>query len=115
MAAGIGGYAGDYVEAMWWMLQQSEPDDYVIATGETHSVREFLDEAFGHVGLDWDDYVRVDPGYLRLTEVDVLQGDSTKARERRGRKPRVGLPQLVKMMVDADMAEVRHEIVGTSK
>ncbi len=109
------GYAGDYVEAMWLMLQQSEPDDYVIATGETHSVREFLDEAFGYVGLDWHDYVRVDPRYLRPTEVDVLQGDSTKARERLGWKPRVGFAQLVKMMVDADMAAVRQEIEGTSK
>ena len=107
------GYAGDYVEAMWLMLQQSEPDDYVIATGETHSVREFLDEAFGYVGLDWHDYVRVDPRYLRPTEVDVLQGDSTKARERLGWKPRVGFAQLVKMMVDADMAAVRQEIEGT--
>ncbi len=109
------GYAGDYVEAMWLMLQQPEPEDYVIATGETHSVRKFLDEAFGYVGLDWRDYVRIDPRYLRPTEVDVLQGDATKARERMGWKPRVSFSQLVKMMVDADMATVRQEIEGISQ
>ncbi len=97
------------------MLQQSEPDDYVIDTGETHSVRDFLDEAFGQVGQAWHDYVRVDPRYLRPTEVDVLQGDSTKARERLGWRPLVGFLQLVKMMVDADMAAVRQEIEGTCR
>ena len=109
------GYAGDYVEAMWLMMQQPEPDDYVIATGETHSIREFLDEAFGYAGLDWHDYVKKDPRYLRPAEVDLLQGDASKARERLGWKPRVGFKQLVRMMVDADMARVKQEIEGTGK
>ncbi len=109
------GYAGDYVEAMWLMMQQEHPDDYVIATGETHSVREFLDEAFGHVGLNPRDYVRLDPRYLRPTEVDLLLGDAGKARERLGWKPRVTFSQLVKMMVDADMASVKQQIEGTGK
>ncbi len=109
------GYAGDYVEAMWLMMQQPEPDDYVIATGETHSIREFLDEAFGYAGLDWHDYVKKDPRYLRPVEVDLLQGDASKARERLGWKPRVGFKQLVRMMVDADMARVKQEIEGTGK
>ncbi len=109
------GYAGDYVEAMWLMMQQPEPDDYVIATGETHSIREFLDEAFGYAGLDWHDYVKKDPRYLRPAEVDRLQGDASKARERLGWKPRVGFKQLVRMMVDADMARVKQEIEGTGK
>ncbi|MCH6556805.1 MAG: GDP-mannose 4,6-dehydratase [Nitrospirae bacterium] len=109
------GYAGDYVEAMWLMMQQPEPDDYVIATGETHTVREFLDEAFGYAGLDWHEFVKKDPHYLRPAEVDRLQGDASKARERLGWKPRVGFKQLVKMMVDADMARVKQEIEGTGK
>ena len=109
------GYAGDYVEAMWLMMQQPEPDDYVIATGETHTVREFLDEAFGYAGLDWREFVKKDPHYLRPAEVDRLQGDASKARERLGWKPRVGFKQLVKMMVDADMARVKQEIEGTGK
>ena len=107
------GYAGDYVEAMWLMMQQDQPDDYVIATGETHSVREFLEEAFRYADLDWRDYVRKDERYLRPTEVDVLRGDPSKARERLGWKPRVSFVQLVKMMVDADLAEVRQQIEGT--
>ncbi|MEE9204888.1 MAG: GDP-mannose 4,6-dehydratase, partial [Nitrospirales bacterium] len=107
------GYAGDYVEAMWLMMQQPEPDDYVIATGETHTVREFLDEAFGYAGLDWREFVKKDPHYLRPAEVDRLEGDASKARERLGWKPRVGFKQLVKMMVDADMARVKQEIEGT--
>src|SRR3990170_4653284 len=82
------GYAGDYVETMWLMLQQPEPDDYVIATGESHSVREFLEEAFGHVGLDWREYVETDVRYFRPAEVDHLQGDAAKARERLGGRPR---------------------------
>ncbi len=109
------GYAGDYVEAMWLMMQQPEPDDYVIATGETHTVREFLDEAFGYAGLDWREFVKKDPHYLRPAEVDRLEGDASKARERLGWKPRVGFKQLVKMMVDADMARVKQEIEGTGK
>ena len=98
------GYAKDYVEAMWSMLQQPKPDDYVVATGETHSVREFLEEAFGCVGLAWKDFVKVDPKYLRPAEVDVLLGDSTKARRVLGWKPKVGFKELVRLMVEADLA-----------
>ena len=98
------GYAKDYVEAMWLMLQQPQPDDYVVATGETHSVREFLEEAFGCVGLAWKDFVKVDPKYLRPAEVDVLLGDSTKARRVLGWKPKVGFKELVRLMVEADLA-----------
>jgi GDPmannose 4,6-dehydratase len=101
------GFAGDYVEAMWMMLQQEQPEDFVIATGETHSVREFLDEAFGYLDLDWHDYVEIDPRYFRPAEVDLLIGDSTKARERLGWKPRVSFPELVRMMVDADLEMTR--------
>jgi GDPmannose 4,6-dehydratase len=103
------GFAGDYVEAMWLMLQQERPDDYVIATGATHSVRELLDEAFGHVGLDWSKYVELDPRYLRPTEVDLLIGDATKARTKLGWAPKVGFQELVRMMVDADLALVDRE------
>src|ERR1051326_6191363 len=106
------GYAKDYVEAMWMMLQQPEPDDYVIATGETHSVREFLDEAFGYVGLDWQKYVAIDPRYFRPTEVDLLLGDSTKAREKLGWKPRVGFRELVRLMVDAVVSFVESALRG---
>ncbi|HFB99032.1 MAG TPA: GDP-mannose 4,6-dehydratase, partial [Bryobacterales bacterium] len=105
------GFAGDYVEAMWLMLQQEEPDDYVIATGEAHSVREFLDEAFGYVNLDWKDLVEHDPRYLRPAEVDYLLGDATKAREKLGWKPRVGFRELVRMMVDADLNLAERERV----
>jgi GDPmannose 4,6-dehydratase len=98
------GFAGDYVEAMWRMLQQEKPDDYVIATGETHSVREFLEEAFSHVGLDWQKHVVVDPRYFRPAEVDVLQGDAGKARKALGWRPTVGFKELVRSMVEADMA-----------
>src|SRR5438874_7978945 len=97
------GYAKDYVEAMWLMLQQDEPDDYVIATGETHSVREFLDEAFGHVGLNWKSHVEIDPRYYRPTEVDVLLGDASKARKKLGWQARVRFKELVKRMVEADI------------
>jgi len=103
------GYAGDYVEAMWLMLQQSEPDDYVIATGESHSVREFLEEAFGYVGLDWRRYVEVDPRYFRPTEVDHLQGDATKARAKLGWRPKVSFKELVRMMVNHDLELARQE------
>ncbi len=109
------GYAGDYVEAMWLMMQQPEAEDFVIATGETHSVRDFLDEAFGYAGLDWQQYVKMDQRYLRPTEVDLLLGDAAKARKRLGWKPRVTFSQLVRMMVDADMAYVKKEIEGTGK
>lgn len=97
------GYAGDYVEAMWRMLQQDEPDDYVIATGETHSVRELCEIAFGHVGLNWQDHVVVDERFYRPAEVDLLVGDASKARAMLGWKPTVDFESLIKMMVDADL------------
>ncbi|HSS20759.1 MAG TPA: GDP-mannose 4,6-dehydratase [Pyrinomonadaceae bacterium] len=100
------GYAKEYVEAMWLMLQQSEPDDFVIATGETHSVREFLEEAFSYVGLDWKNYVELDARYLRPAEVDYLVGDAGKAKRAFGWEPRVTFKELVRLMVDADMAEL---------
>jgi GDPmannose 4,6-dehydratase len=96
------GYARDYMDGAWRMLQQEEPDDYVLATGETHSVQEFLDEAFGYVDLDWRDYVKTDPRYLRPAEVDLLIGDYAKAKERLGWEPTVRFRELVRMMVDAD-------------
>jgi GDPmannose 4,6-dehydratase len=99
------GYARDYVEAMWLMLQQERPDDYVIATGETHSVREFLQEAFDYAGLSWQDHVVVDPKYFRPAEVDLLLGDAGKARTQLGWKPRVTFKELVRLMVDADMQD----------
>jgi GDPmannose 4,6-dehydratase len=103
------GFAGDYVEAMWRMLQQDEPDDYVIATGETHSVREFCEEAFSYVGLDWQEYVKVDPKYFRPAEVDLLLGDPAKSRRVLGWEPRVAFKELARMMVDADLeAEGQH-------
>lgn len=97
------GYAKDYVRAMWLMLQQDEPDDYVVATGETHSIREFLDVAFGLVNLDWNKYVEIDPRYFRPTEVDLLLGDATKAKEKLGWEPSVTFEQLVEIMVNADL------------
>jgi GDPmannose 4,6-dehydratase len=96
------GFAGDYVEAMWLMLQQDEPEDFVIATGESRSVKEFLEEAFSYQGLDWKDYVKIDPRYFRPTEVEGLQGDASKARKKLGWEPRVHFKELVKLMVDAD-------------
>jgi GDPmannose 4,6-dehydratase len=103
------GYAGDYVEAMWLMLQADEPDDYVIATGETHSVRDFLDEAFGLLDLDWKKYVEKDPRYYRPTEVDLLLGDATKARKALGWEPKVDFKQLVRLMVDHDLKLAEQE------
>ncbi len=103
------GYAGDYVEAMWLMLQQDRPDDFVVATGSTHSVREFLDEAFGYLELDWNKHVQFDPRYLRPTEVDVLLGDASKARAILEWEPKVTMHELCRMMIDADMAESRKE------
>jgi GDPmannose 4,6-dehydratase len=97
------GYARDYVEAMWLMLQQKSPDDYVIATGETHSVREFLEEAFSYVDLKWKKYVKVDKKYFRPAEVDILLGDPAKARKKLRWKPKVSFRELVRLMVDADM------------
>ena len=99
------GYAGDYVRAMWLMLQRDTPEDFVIATGETHSIREFLDLAFAEVGIDdWTPYVRQDPKFLRPAEVDLLIGDASKAKEKLGWEPEVSFPQLVKMMVEHDLA-----------
>jgi len=100
------GFAGDYVRAMWLMLQQNTADDYVIATGVSHSVRQLVEAAFGHAGLDWQKYVRVDPAFLRPAEVDHLIGDSGKARRVLGWEPQVSFEQLVAMMVDADIARL---------
>lgn len=97
------GFAGDYVEAMWLMMQQEKPDDFVIATGQTHSIKEFLDEVFGHLSLDWKKYVETDPRYFRPTEVDLLLGDAGKAKKLLGWQPKVTFKQLAKMMTDADM------------
>jgi len=97
------GYAPEYVEAMWWMLQQETPGDYVIGTGEAHTPREFLDEAFGYAGLDWHDYVRIDPRYFRPTEVDYLLADTSRAHEKIGWEPKVCFRDLVRIMVDADL------------
>lgn len=103
------GYAGDYVEAMWMMLQASHPDDYVVATGEAHSVREFLDTAASILELDWKQFVETDPRYLRPTEVDYLLGDSAKIRNRLGWKPKLGFAELVRLMVDHDLELARQE------
>jgi GDPmannose 4,6-dehydratase len=102
------GFAGDYVDAMWRMLQRPQPDDYVVGTGQTHSVREFAELAFAHVGLDWQDHVRVDPALVRPAEVDLLLADAAKARARLEWVPRVGFQDLVTMMVDADLARLAH-------
>jgi GDPmannose 4,6-dehydratase len=104
------GYARDYVEAMWLMMQAEEPDDYVIATGETHSVREFLEETFGYLGLDWEQYVEIDPRYFRPAEVDLLLGDPTKARTVLGWRPKVSFKELVRIMVDGDMRLAEREL-----
>jgi len=97
------GFAGDYVQAMWLMLQQREPDDYVIATGETHTVRELLDLAFGYLGLDWQKYVKIDPRYYRPTEVDLLVGDASRAKRNLGWEPIVSFKDLITMMVESDL------------
>jgi GDPmannose 4,6-dehydratase len=104
------GFSGDYVKAMWMMLQQPEPDDYVVATGERHSVREFAELAFAHVGLDWREHVEVDPALFRPAEVNTLRGDAAKARAKLGWRPAVDFAGLVRMMVDADLQRVRQEI-----
>ncbi len=102
------GYAGDYVEAMWRMLQQDEADDYVISTGQTHSIRDFLDLAFAHVGIDdWTKHVTQDPRFMRPAEVELLIGDATKAKDKLGWTPTVSFPELVSMMVDSDIAAVK--------
>jgi GDPmannose 4,6-dehydratase len=100
------GYARDYVEAMWLMLQQPEPDDYVIATGEEHSVREFTERAFEHAGLDFDEHVRTDPSLLRPADIENLLGDPSKARDKLGWEPRTSFEELVRMMVDADLEDL---------
>lgn len=107
------GYAGDYVLAMWLMLQQPEPDDYVIATGETHTVRELLDLAFEYLDLDWQKYVKIDPRYFRPTEVDLLIGDASKAQKKLGWEPQVSFRELISMMVKADLAVERQKLEGT--
>ena len=101
------GYAGDFVEGMWLMLQQDKPDDFVIATGETHTVREMLDEAFGYLDLDWKKYVEIDPRYYRPTEVDLLLGDAQKAKRALKWQPKVRFKELVRMMVDSDLQQER--------
>ncbi|MHC4214515.1 MAG: GDP-mannose 4,6-dehydratase, partial [Planctomycetota bacterium] len=103
------GYAGDYIEAMWLMLQQEKPEDFVIATGENHSVGEFLDEVFGYLDLDWHEYVEIDPKYYRPAEVDVLLGDASKAREVLKWEPKVTFKELARMMVDGDMEIAEYE------
>jgi GDPmannose 4,6-dehydratase len=103
------GFAGDYTEAMWRILQQDEPDDYVIATGERHSVREFAEKTFHLLDLDWEEYVAVDVRYMRPAEVDLLQGDSSKARRELGWKPQVGFDRLVEMMVESDLQLAKQE------
>lgn len=103
------GYAADFVEAMWLMLQQEKPDDYVIATGQSHSIREFLDIAFSKVGLNWKEYVETDPRYFRPSEVDLLQGDSSKAQKKLGWKPKVTFDKLVDMMIESDLKLARQE------
>jgi GDPmannose 4,6-dehydratase len=104
------GFAGDYVRAMWLMMQQDQPDDFVIATGETHSVRELVEIAFQRVGLDWQDYVKTDSKFMRPAEVDFLIGDYSKAKEKIGWEPRVNFRELVEMMVDSDLAEGKRRI-----
>jgi GDPmannose 4,6-dehydratase len=101
------GFAGDYVEAMWRMLQQPTPQDYVVGTGKTHSVRDLVEAAFGHVGLDWRKHVKSDPRYMRPAEVDLLQADPAKAKRELGWSPKVAFPELVAMMVDADLERLR--------
>jgi GDPmannose 4,6-dehydratase len=109
------GYAPDYVEAMWLMLQQERPQDYVIGTGETHSVREFLEEVFAYVELDWKEYIKIDPKYFRPTEVNLLRADASKAREELDWSPRVTFKELVKIMVDSDLTLMGLEPPGEGK
>jgi GDPmannose 4,6-dehydratase len=106
------GFAGDYVEAMWKMLQVDAPDDFVIASGQTRSVREFLQAAFAHAGVDWEPYVEIDPRYFRPAEVDVLLGDASKAKLTLDWEPRVGFDELVRIMVDADIETLENQLAG---
>ncbi len=108
------GFAGDYVEAMWLMLQQDKPEDFVICTGETHSVREFCEVAFSHAGLNWEDHVTIDEQFMRPAEVDLLVGDSTKAHQLLGWKPQTTFAELVTMMVDADLDLLQGKLKGIS-
>jgi GDPmannose 4,6-dehydratase len=108
------GYARDYVEAMWLMLQADEAEDYVVATGQTHSIREFLDLAFGRLDLDWMEYVDIDPRYYRPAEVDLLLGDASKARKKLGWEPKVAFPELVALMVDNDLELAERELASQS-
>lgn len=105
------GFAGDYVKAMWLMLQQQKPDDYVIATGKTHSVRELVQVAFNYAGLDWEKHVKVDKEFLRPAEVDLLVGDSSKAKKVLGWEPKVSFEEMIKMMVDADIKRLQAEVI----
>ena len=109
------GFAGDYIQAMWMMLQASKPEDYVIATGETHTVREFLELAFGRLQLDWQKHVKIDTKYYRPTEVDLLIGDASKAKRDLGWEPKVRFEELAHMMVDADLAAEQERLEGTQK
>ena len=102
----------EYVDAMWRMLQQDEPDDYVVATGDTHTIREFLEAAFTQVDLNWEDYVEIDPRYFRPTEVELLVGDPAKAREKLGWEPKVKFAGLAKLMVDADVQLLADQRAG---
>jgi GDPmannose 4,6-dehydratase len=104
------GFAGDYVKAMWLMLQQSQPDDFVIATGETHSVRDLVQTAFSHVDLDWEKFVKVDKAFLRPAEVDLLVGDHSKAKDKLGWEPSVSFEEMIHMMVDADLKRLQSEV-----
>jgi len=106
------GYAPEFVEAMWMILQQDQPDDYVIATGETHSVKEFCEEAFACVGLDWSRYVEIDKRYYRPAEVDLLIGDASKAKRVLGWEPKTRFKDLVKLMVDADLKALEDQLAG---
>ena len=106
------GYAKDYVEAMWLMLQQPEGDDYVVATGETHSVKEFLEVTFAHLGLDWQKHVEIDPRYYRPAEVDLLIGDPAKAKAKLGWEPQVKFEELAKLMVDSDLQHLQNRLAG---
>jgi GDPmannose 4,6-dehydratase len=108
------GYAPEYVEAMWLMLQQEQAGDYVIATGETHSVQEFLEQAFGYAKLDWKDYVKIDPRYYRPAEVDLLIGDAAKAKKILGWQPKTTFAELVRIMVQADIDDLARQLSGQS-
>ena len=109
------GYAPEYVEGMWRILQQDEPDDYVLATNETHTVREFVELAFAHVGLDWKEHVRYDKRYERPAEVDLLIGNPAKAKQKLDWEPKVRFQELVQIMVDADLEETKQQFYGTNR